>query len=538
MVVFAIFRKTLEYLRIRLRKQGYNSLVVHGGVDNRDEVIGQFRKDPTIHVLLASEVAGEGLDLEFCSSIVNFDLPWNPMVVEQRIGRLDRFGQKAPIVHIYNMVMRGSIQEHIYSSLFQKIGMFEWNIGELEEILDMPLGSYYSLRFEALKQYEDQYYRGELTDEDVLRKVSEIAIANENRQQGARLLNEDLEETLTYDSYLCDKINQILTGRSTLGGDELQMYLEDVLTVAIPGSIMEDREDGTCRIHLPMGRPAALVDFLLDNQPAGDENEKMFSDFIYDIKRKDPVALTFNQEVAFANRDLVFVNMFHPLISACVSYNERTGRTRLETFSFSLPYGPVRGSFYLAQYEIVTRRDVQGVTKTSTELFPVLYDAQVGVVIPDQEVAEDLYSWTQGVAQDRKPDERFLSSDVLAQIRSDLEEYVGNKAEARRLELVSVAKAAAERRAARTQEYYEAIIHNRQRAIDLWEYVVKFNWFLTLKERRCLLGAIRVTKGNILDAQTEMEERLALIMPGEVQVETRLRSLSLIHVEDTVENRP
>ena len=537
-VVFAIFRKTLEYLRIRLRKQGYNSLVVHGGVDNRDEVIGQFRKDPTIHVLLASEVAGEGLDLEFCSSIVNFDLPWNPMVVEQRIGRLDRFGQKAPIVHIYNMVMRGSIQEHIYSSLFQKIGMFEWNIGELEEILDMPLGSYYSLRFEALKQYEDQYYRGELTDEDVLRKVSEIAIANENRQQGARLLNEDLEETLTYDSYLCDKINQILTGRSTLGGDELQMYLEDVLTVAIPGSIMEDREDGTCRIHLPMGRPAALVDFLLDNQPAGDENEKMFSDFIYDIKRKDPVALTFNQEVAFANRDLVFVNMFHPLISACVSYNERTGRTRLETFSFSLPYGPVRGSFYLAQYEIVTRRDVQGVTKTSTELFPVLYDAQVGVVIPDQEVAEDLYSWTQGVAQDRKPDERFLSSDVLAQIRSDLEEYVGNKAEARRLELVSVAKAAAERRAARTQEYYEAIIHNRQRAIDLWEYVVKFNWFLTLKERRCLLGAIRVTKGNILDAQTEMEERLALIMPGEVQVETRLRSLSLIHVEDTVENRP
>ncbi|MBR5174782.1 MAG: DEAD/DEAH box helicase [Bacteroidales bacterium] len=537
-VVFAIFRKTLEYLRIRLRRQGYNCLIVHGGVDNRDEVIGQFRKNPNIHVLLASEVAGEGLDLEFCSSIVNFDLPWNPMVVEQRIGRLDRFGQKAPIVHIYNMVMRGSIQEHIYSRLFQRIGMFEWNIGELEEILDMPLSSYYSLRFAALQQYEDQYYRGELTDEDVLRKIGEVAIACESRQQGARLLNEDLEETLTYDSYCCDKINQILTGRSSLGSEQLRMYLEDVLTVAIPGSILEDREDGTCRIHLPMGRSTALVDFLLDNQPAGDDNVKMFSDFISDIKRKYPVTLTFDQEVAFANRDLVFVNMFHPLIAACVSYNERTGKTRQETFSFSLPYGPVRGDYFLAQYEIVTKRDVHGVTKTSTELFPVLYDAQVGVVIPDQKVAEDFYRWTQGVAQDRKADERFLAADVLAQMRSDLEEYVGNEAETRRLELVSASQAAAERRTARTREYYEAIIHNRQRAIDLWEHVIKHNWFLTLKERRCLLGAIHVTLENIRDAQTEMEERMALITPGEVQVETRLLLLSLIHVDDTIENRP
>ena len=536
-VVFAIFRKTLEYLRIRLRRQGYNCLVIHGGVANRDNVIDQFRRKPSIHVLLASEVAGEGLDLEFCSSIVNFDLPWNPMVVEQRIGRLDRFGQKAPIVHIYNMVMRGSIQEQIYYRLFQRIGQFEWNIGELEQILDMPLLSYHSLGA-ALQQYEAQYYQGELTDEDVLRKVGEIAIAYERRQQCASLLNDDLEETLTYDSYLCDKINQILTGRSTLGGDELRMYLEDVLTVAIPGSIMEDREDGTCRIHLPMGQPTALVDFLLENQPVSDESKKMFEDFIQEVKRKDPIVLTFDQEVAFANRELVFVNMFHPLIAACVTFNERTGRTRQEVFSFAVPYGPVRGTFFLALYEIETKRDVHGVTKTSTELFPVLYDTQVGVVIPEQQVVEELYEWTHGVAKAYKPDERLLSADVLAQVRSDVEDYVRHQVETRRLLLVSATQAAAERRIVRTREYYEAIIHNRQRAIDLWEHVIKYNWFLTLKERRCLLGAIRVTKGNILEAQTEMEDRLAKITPGEVQVKPRLRLLSLIHVDDVFDNRP
>ena len=536
-VVFAIFRKTLEYLRIRLRKQGYNSLVVHGGVDNRSDIIEKFRKDSTIHALLASEVAGEGLDLEFCSSIVNFDLPWNPMVVEQRIGRLDRFGQKAPIVHIYNMVVRGSIQEQIYYRLFQRIGQFEWNIGELEQILDIPLLAYHSLGA-ALQQYEAQYYQGVLTDEDVLRKVDEVAIAYERRQQCASLLNDDLGETLTYDSYLCDKINQILTGRSTLGCNELRMYLEDVLTVAIPGSIMEDREDGTCRIHLPMGQPTALVDFLLDNQPVDDESKKMFEDFIQDVKRKDPIVLTFDQEVAFANRELVFVNMFHPLIAACVAYNERTGRTQMETFSFAIPYGPVRGTFFLALYEIETKRDVHGVTKTSTELFPVLYETQVGVVIAEQQVAEELYEWTHGVAKAYKPDERLLTPDVLAQVRSDVEEYVRNQAETRRLQLVSATQAADERRIVRTREYYEAIIHNRQRAIDLWEHVIKFNWFLTLKERRCLLGAIRVTKGNILEAQTEMEDRLAKITPGEVQVVPRLRSLSIVYVDDVFDNRP
>ena len=536
-VVFAIFRKTLEYLRIRLRKQGYNCLVVHGGVDNRGDIIEKFRKDSTIHALLASEVAGEGLDLEFCSSIVNFDLPWNPMVVEQRIGRLDRFGQKAPIVHIYNMVMRGSIQEQIYYRLFQRIGQFEWNIGELEQILDIPLLAYHSLGA-ALQQYEAQYYQGVLTDEDVLRKVDEVAIAYERRQQCASLLNDDLEETLTYDSYLCDKINQILTGRSTLGGDELRMYLEDVLTVAIPGGIMEDREDGTCRIHLPIGRPTALVDFLIENQPVGDESKRMFEDFIQDVKRKDPIVLTFDQEVAFANRELVFVNMFHPLITACVAYNERTGRTQTETFSFTIPYGPVRGTFFLALYEIETKRDVHGVTKTSTELFPVLYDTQVGVVIPEQQVAEELYEWTHGVAKANIPDERYLTPDVLAQVRSDVEEYVRHQAETRRLQLVSATQAATDRRIVRTREYYEAIIHNRQRAIDLWEHVLKFNWFLTLKERRCLLGAIRVTKGNILDAQAEMEDRLARITHGEVQVSPRLRSLSIIHVDDVFDNRP
>ena len=113
-VVFALFKRTLYYLSIRLKKAGYNSVMIHGDVSNRQTVIDQFHYNDNIDILLSSEVGSEGLDMQFCNSMVNYDLPWNPMVVEQRIGRIDRFGQESPIVHIYNMIVKGSIQEDIY----------------------------------------------------------------------------------------------------------------------------------------------------------------------------------------------------------------------------------------------------------------------------------------------------------------------------------------------------------------------------------------------------------------------------------------
>src|SRR5207249_3697120 len=94
-LVFSFFRGTLEYLGAQLRQRGLRFGVIHGGIsmDERRSVIQGFRDDPGIRVLLSSEVGAEGLDFQFCDVLVNYDLPWNPMQVEQRIGRLDRFGQ-------------------------------------------------------------------------------------------------------------------------------------------------------------------------------------------------------------------------------------------------------------------------------------------------------------------------------------------------------------------------------------------------------------------------------------------------------------
>jgi hypothetical protein len=86
-------------------------------------------------VLLLSQVGAEGLDFEFCNVLVNYDLPWNPMQVEQRIGRLDRFGQTSEKIFIFNMHVPGTIESDIFERLYQRIGVFTESIGDLEPIL-------------------------------------------------------------------------------------------------------------------------------------------------------------------------------------------------------------------------------------------------------------------------------------------------------------------------------------------------------------------------------------------------------------------
>lgn len=86
-------------------------------------------------VMIATEAGGEGINLQFCHHMINFDLPWNPMRVEQRIGRVHRLGQENDVV-IYNLSTQGTIEEHILHLLHEKINMFEMVIGGLDVILE------------------------------------------------------------------------------------------------------------------------------------------------------------------------------------------------------------------------------------------------------------------------------------------------------------------------------------------------------------------------------------------------------------------
>jgi superfamily II DNA or RNA helicase len=133
-IVFVRFRATLEHLAQALAIGGIKSSLFHGNLSpaEKDEAIERFRQEG--RVLLTTESGGEGRNLQFCHVMVNFDLPWNPMQIEQRIGRIHRIGQEQA-VQIYNFCAAGSIEDRILDILDRKINLFELVIGEIDMIL-------------------------------------------------------------------------------------------------------------------------------------------------------------------------------------------------------------------------------------------------------------------------------------------------------------------------------------------------------------------------------------------------------------------
>ena len=141
MIVFSTFRHTLNYLREELQDSGFRVGLINGDTP-QDERIGlrqRFEKgrdeDGCLDILLFSEVGCEGLDYQFCDCLVNYDIPWNPMKIEQRIGRIDRKGQKAERIAIYNLITKDTIDADIYERCLNRIGIFESAIGQTDEIL-------------------------------------------------------------------------------------------------------------------------------------------------------------------------------------------------------------------------------------------------------------------------------------------------------------------------------------------------------------------------------------------------------------------
>ncbi len=134
MIIFVKYLGTLEHISDFLSAQGIAHSLFHGSMDNRskDQQIELFRQERD--VLLTTEIGGEGRNLQFCHQMLNYDLPWNPMKIEQRIGRIHRIGQEHE-VNIYNLCAEGSIEEYILEILDKKINMFEMVIGEIDMIL-------------------------------------------------------------------------------------------------------------------------------------------------------------------------------------------------------------------------------------------------------------------------------------------------------------------------------------------------------------------------------------------------------------------
>ena len=133
-LVFVHYRETLEHLARLLAQEDFAFARFEGTLSGpaKDAAIAAFRE--RVPVLLCTESGGEGRNIQFCNTLINFDVPWNPMVIEQRIGRIDRIGQQRE-VFVFNLVTRGTLEEQILHLLEEKISMFELVVGEMGAIL-------------------------------------------------------------------------------------------------------------------------------------------------------------------------------------------------------------------------------------------------------------------------------------------------------------------------------------------------------------------------------------------------------------------
>ncbi len=138
-LIFTQFVDTLFYLKelLKDRNKSYHVESFYGGMNKieKDEAVERFRTNPNFSILISTEIGGEGRNFQFCRVLVNYDLPWNPMKLEQRIGRLDRIGQKSQEIYIYNFFLEGTIETDIIFALDKRINLFEESIGLLEPIL-------------------------------------------------------------------------------------------------------------------------------------------------------------------------------------------------------------------------------------------------------------------------------------------------------------------------------------------------------------------------------------------------------------------
>lgn len=308
-IVFSYFRRSLDYLECRLASDGFSLVRIDGSVksapedpdaDERQKRIVRFRDDSAIDVMLTSEVGSEGLDFQFCDVMVNWDLPWNPMVVEQRIGRLDRIGQRSPQILVVNLACDGTIEARILHRLYERIGIFEHSIGELEPILG-----------DIVRELEEGLFRPQLTDDEQSQVLHSREIAIATRRLEQQKLEQQAELLIGNDEFFLAKLDRIRRFGRYVGDDELRLFADNEFRSLAPGLAFE--QDDIPGLYTLTYRPEVerIVDGAL---PKGDEEGLRF----LGKYRRGTLRFAFDGKIADQYSDVEPLHSQHPLIRALV----------------------------------------------------------------------------------------------------------------------------------------------------------------------------------------------------------------------------
>jgi superfamily II DNA or RNA helicase len=460
-MLFSSFRHTLTYLHQHLLPDGFRVGLVHGDIvdEDRRDIRRRFQLPKenvqAIDVLLFSEVGCEGLDYQFCDCIVNYDLPWNPMRVDQRIGRIDRQGQRSPTVAIYNLVTPGTVDADIYDRCLWRIGVFHHALGECEEILGeitreiRDIAENFSLT-EAQRQMKLQ----QLADNKI-RLIQEQEALEEKQKElfGIRLPLEQTEKEIGQAS------SYWLSPRS------LQNLVTHYLQITIGREqeyLLGEKPLKTLRLSQE-ARNRLLRDF----QQLPRHSSPTYRDWENWLKGPTPhLSLTFEADCASQHPETAFIIPIHPLVrqAAAALDLERSIVTALICEDDEIPPGGYPFAIY--QWQLYGIRDdlrlvpvsqVETITKRLTNLLekgqPVDLAPQH---FPDQNILNQLDShhyqlWaaaqrrhkeqTQELAQFRRESLATSHRARLALLNEQLSQATDDRIQRMRSSQITVAEA-------------------------------------------------------------------------------------------------
>lgn len=342
-MLFSSFRHTLNYLHDHLTTDGFRVGLVHGETRDKDRMAlrAQFEKpkedEDALDLLLFSEIGCEGLDYQFCDCIVNYDLPWNPMRVEQRIGRIDRKGQESESIAIVNLITPGTVDADIYERCLLRIGVFNNALGCSEEILGditreiKNIAENYELsdeeRKDKLQQMADNKIRLVQEQEDLEQKQAELFGIRLPQEQMNREIADAASFWLSpaslcrlvtlYLQRLCGKDQEFILGEKPL--KTLRLAQES------RGRLLRDFQ------QLPRQNTSACREW--ENWLKGGSQH---------------LAITFESDCAIQHPEAAFIMPLHPLVKqAALSFD--TGQrviTSLAAVSNDIPGGCYEFAIY------------------------------------------------------------------------------------------------------------------------------------------------------------------------------------------------
>lgn len=353
LLVFSFFLGTLDYLAEHLTAAGVRVGVVTGRVaePDRQRLRDRFRLDrenaEAIDVLLSSEVGCEGLDYEFCDRLVNYDIPWNPMRIEQRIGRIDRFGQRSPKVLILNFVTPDTVEERVFYRCWDRLDLFRDTVGDLEGVLGEMTQDLTAIATSPDLTPEQMEERARQLADNAVRLVAETRGVEDASQDLLGLddsLTQDLdalvEEGRAVTEQQLEELVRAYLTRPPLSG-QLDRLAEDELRLRLPQSARSELLAAISRneTRLGGGRPVQQLRHWLNEKDSG-------------------LRLTFSDEAARRDRSITFLTATHPLVRLAVvalaPAQDQQLRAQLRVVDPELPEG--RYAFACDTWETIAVR--------------------------------------------------------------------------------------------------------------------------------------------------------------------------------------